>query len=89
MIARKAITGARDTIVQAYLKKGALVPRHQHAGEQLIYVLRGALRMRVDAADLTIREGDVLQVPPATPHQAEAIDDTFLLSVTSEESGRA
>jgi quercetin dioxygenase-like cupin family protein len=82
MVTRKAITGARDTLVQAYLKKGALVPQHEHPAEQFVYVLQGALRMRVGGADTTVREGDVLQVPAGAPHQAEALDDTFVLSVT-------
>jgi quercetin dioxygenase-like cupin family protein len=69
-------------MAQSYLKKGALVPRHAHAREQLIYVLQGALRLLVDLEEVTLREGEVLVVPADVPHQVEAIDDTFLLTVT-------
>ena len=31
MVARKSIGGSNQTITQAYLKKGALVPLHSHA----------------------------------------------------------
>ncbi len=81
MIARKVIPGADETLVQAYFKKGALVPIHTHAGEQMIYVLQGALRALVDGAEVTVREGEVLQVPARVPHQAEALDDTFVLDI--------
>ena len=81
MIARKAIVGAEQTLAQAYFKKGALVPMHAHEGEQMIYVLQGALRTLVDGEELTVREGEVLQVPAHVPHQAEALDDTFVLDV--------
>ena len=81
MIARKAIAGAEQTLAQAYFKKGALVPLHAHAGEQMIYVLQGALRTLVGGEALTVREGEVLQVPAHVPHQAEALDDTFVLDV--------
>ena len=81
MIARKAIDGAEQTLAQAYFKKGALVPMHAHEGEQMIYVLQGALRTLVDGEELTVREGEVLQVPAHVPHQAEALDDTFVLEV--------
>ena len=81
MVARKAITSAHHTLVQSYLKKGALVPMHTHESEQLIYVLQGALKMLVDGEELTVREGDVLQVPAGVAHQAEALDDTFVLDV--------
>jgi len=82
MVARKAIVGARDILAQSYLKKGALVAQHVHAHEQLLYVLQGALRALVDGEETTVREGEVLQVPAGTAHQLEALDDTFVLSIT-------
>jgi quercetin dioxygenase-like cupin family protein len=81
MIARKAIAGAGETLTQTYFKKGALVPRHAHAGEQAIYVLQGALRAVVDGEEVTVREGEVLVVPANALHQTEALDDTFVLDV--------
>ena len=87
MIARKAIPGTQDALVQAYLKKGAIVPRHSHEAAQLIHVLQGALRTSVDGADTTVREGDVLHIPAGVPHQAEAIDDTFVITVTVTSAG--
>lgn len=83
MIARKAIVGVTESLAQAYLKKGALVPIHAHGGEQMIYVLQGALRALVDGQEVTVREGEVLHVPANVPHQAEALDDTFVLDVRS------
>jgi quercetin dioxygenase-like cupin family protein len=83
MVARKTVTGVARTVVQMYLKKGAIVHRHLHTGEQMIYVLQGALRMRVgDADEVTVREGELLVVPANAAHQAEALDDSFVLSLT-------
>jgi quercetin dioxygenase-like cupin family protein len=81
LVSRKRVAGAVHTMVQMYLKKGALVPWHAHDGEQMIYVLQGALRTRVGTVDRMVREGEVLVVPPNTPHQAEALDDTFVMTV--------
>jgi quercetin dioxygenase-like cupin family protein len=81
MVARKVIDGRRQTMAQVYLKKGALVPVHAHDGDQMTYVLQGALRMVVDREALTVREGDVLCVPSGAAHQAEALDDSFVLTV--------
>jgi quercetin dioxygenase-like cupin family protein len=81
MVARKAISGASLHLVQVYIKKGSLVPWHQHSTEQLIYVLQGALRVDLGKDEITVREGEMLQLPPGTGHQAEALDDTFLLDV--------
>jgi quercetin dioxygenase-like cupin family protein len=80
MVARKTIGGAAASITQAYYKKGALVPRHTHREEILVYVLQGALRFRLAGDDLTIREGDVIVIPPGLSHQAESLDDTFVLT---------
>ena len=77
----RSVAGARGTLAQAYLKKGALIPLHAHAGEQMIYVLQGALRALVEAEEVTVREGEVLYVPAGVPHQSEALDDTFVLDV--------
>jgi quercetin dioxygenase-like cupin family protein len=30
-----------------------------------------------------VREGEVIHIPPGTPHQAEALEDTFELDVFS------
>jgi unsaturated pyranuronate lyase len=81
MIARKTIVGGTETLAQTYFKKGALLPWHAHDGDQMIYVLQGALRTLVDDQELTVREGEVLYVPATVPHQAEALDDTFVLDV--------
>jgi quercetin dioxygenase-like cupin family protein len=83
MISRKLVTGEREMLAQIYLKKGAIVPAHQHESEQMTYVLQGALKFRVDGEDLVVREGEVLHIPSQVPHQAEAMDDTFELDVFS------
>lgn len=83
MVARKTVAGAEIAFVQSYLKKGTIVPMHAHAGERLIYVLQGALRVGLGGGDeLTVREGEVLVVSAHTPHQFEAIDDVFVLTAS-------
>ena len=83
MISCKFITGERQMIAQIYLKTGALVPMHSHESEQMIYVLQGALRILVGSNEIRVHEGDVLHIPSWVDHQAEALQDTFGLSVFS------
>ncbi len=83
MVSRKIIRGRRLMLAHVYLKRGALVPMHQHESEQMTYVLQGALRAHVGGAEFTVREGEVLHVPSGVPHQAEALDDTLELDVFS------
>jgi quercetin dioxygenase-like cupin family protein len=82
MVARKVIAGAHLVMTQAYFKRGAIVPLHVVERETAVYVLQGALRAHVDTDVLTAREGEVLIVPAGAARQTEALDDTFLLSVT-------
>ena len=83
MISRKIVWGEREMIAQIYLKKGAIVPMHNHESEQITYVLQGALRFLIDGEQITVREGEVLVIPSWLPHQAEALDDTFELDLFS------
>ncbi len=83
MVSRKVVSGERAMVVQVYLKRGALVPRHRHDSEQLTYVLEGALRAVVDEEETIVRAGEVLWVPAGVAHQAEALDDTLELDIFS------
>ena len=83
MISRKVVTGEREMLAQIYLKRGALVPMHSHESEQMTYILQGALKFLIDGEEITVREGEVLHIPIQVSHQAEALDDTFVLGVFS------
>jgi unsaturated pyranuronate lyase len=83
MISRKFVTGHREMLAQVYLKRGAIVPMHAHESEQLSYVLQGALKFLVGGEPMTVREGEVLQIPSWVEHQVEALEDTFVLDMFS------
>ena len=82
-ISQKLVAGEREMLAQVYLKRGALVPMHSHESEQMTYILQGALKVVVGGEQMTVREGEVLHVPPWIPHQAEALEDTLELDVFS------
>jgi quercetin dioxygenase-like cupin family protein len=83
MISQKIVAGEREMLAQIYLKRGALVPMHSHESEQMTYILQGSLRFHVAGEEIIVREGEVLHIPSGTPHQAEALEDTFELDVFS------
>jgi len=83
MLSRKIVSGEREMLVQVYVKRGCLVPMHAHTSEQMTYVLQGALRFLIQGEEITVREGEVLHIPPGVEHQAEALEDTFELDVFS------
>ena len=73
-------------LAHVYLKKGCVVPKHQHENEQLTYVLEGALRFWIGEdgkQELVVHGGEVLHIPSNIPHKAEALEDTLDVDVFS------
>ncbi len=58
-------------VIQNRVDVGPEAPffRHKHPGEEIIYVLEGSLEYHIDGQPpTTLNRGDVLLVPPETPH---------------------
>ena len=56
------------------LAPGVLAPKHTHPGEEIIYVLEGALEYEVDGKPpVTLKTGDVLFIPAGTIHSARNV----------------
>ena len=80
MLDRRLITADRMMLAHVYLKKGCIVPKHQHENEQLTYILEGALRFWIgddESQEVIVRAGEVLHIPSMVFHKAEALDDTL------------
>jgi len=80
MLDRRLITGDRMMLAHVYLKKGCIVPKHQHENEQLTYILEGALRFWIgedESQEVIVRAGEVLHIPSNVFHKAEALEDTL------------
>jgi len=81
--ARRFVAGEKAMLAQIFLKKGGIVPTHQHESEQITYILEGALRFRLEGKEVTVSKGQVLLIPSNVPHSAEALEDTLDLDVFS------
>ncbi|HEX6575355.1 MAG TPA: cupin domain-containing protein [Gemmatimonadaceae bacterium] len=80
MLDRKLITGDGMMLAHVYLKKGCIVPKHQHHNEQLTYILEGALLFTLgedQSVEVTVSAGEVLHIPSNLPHKAVALEDTL------------
>ncbi len=83
-IGRRLIWSEQQMLAHVYLKKGAIVPAHDHVNEQFTYVVNGWLRFWVgEHADhpgseyIDIKSGEVLVIPSLVRHRAEAMEDTL------------
>lgn len=85
-ISRQLMTGQQMMLAHVHIKKGAVVPRHQHHNEQFTYILSGVLRfyMGEDGAEvIDVKAGEVLHIPSNVWHRAEALEDTLDVDIFS------
>ena len=53
---------------------GVAFPRHSHPGEELVYVVEGALEYALEGRPpVTLKAGDVLFIPHGTPHAVKNV----------------
>jgi len=86
LLSRRLITGDRMMLAHVYLKKGCVVPRHQHENEQLTYIVEGALHFWIgedESEEIVLRAGEVLHIPSMVWHKALAIEDTLDVDIFS------
>jgi quercetin dioxygenase-like cupin family protein len=83
---RRLITGENIMLAHVYIKKGCIVPKHQHINEQLTYILQGVLRFWIGEDEqeiIDVHAGEVLLIPSNAWHKAEALEDTLDVDVFS------
>ena len=83
---RRLITGENVMLTHVYLKKGAIVPQHNHHNEQITYILEGGLRFWIgeDQSEvIDVFAGEVLHIPSLVKHKAEALEDTIDVDIFS------
>src|SRR5215467_13125507 len=85
-IERRLVTADRMMLSHVYIKKGGIVPRHQHENEQLTYILEGGLRFWIgedESEMIDVLAGEVLHIPSYVQHKAEALEDTLDVDIFS------
>ena len=75
LVTRQVIHTGRMTIAKLRLGKGAVVPMHQHANEQISMLEAGALRFVVGGEEGVAKAGETVRIPPDVPHMVEALED--------------
>jgi quercetin dioxygenase-like cupin family protein len=69
--AASSIPGRQIVQVLTEIPAGVESGWHQHPGEEVGYILAGAVRMEIEGKPtLTLHAGDPFLMPPRTPHNA-------------------
>ena len=77
----RTIHGDRMTLVYWSVKADHAMPEHHHPHEQFANVLEGEFELTVAGETRRLNPGDVVVIPPDTPHSGRAITDCRLLDV--------
>jgi quercetin dioxygenase-like cupin family protein len=71
-----SIPGREAIQVRIDFDQGAMILRHSHPGEEIIYVLKGWLEYQVGSdPPMRLRAGDVVFIPAHTIHSAKNVGD--------------
>ncbi len=82
-IRRRMIVGIKEMLVRWEFDKGAIAARHSHPHEQIVVMVQGKLRLKVGDAETIMGRDDIVVIPPNTPHEAEALEDTVVIDIFS------
>jgi quercetin dioxygenase-like cupin family protein len=80
-IRRQLFNTERMTIARIQLEAGAVVPEHSHEHEQVVNVLEGRMRFRIDGEELTVGPGESLLIESNASHDATALENSIVLDV--------
>ena len=69
-----SVSGREVVQVRVDIPAGVTAPKHNHPGEELVYVIEGALEYRLDGRPpVTLKAGEVLFIPNGTPHEVKNV----------------
>jgi quercetin dioxygenase-like cupin family protein len=80
---KNLVHGKRTHLTRVKLKKGAIVPEHQHPEEQTGYLISGRLRFFSGDKDTIVSVGDCWTFAGGEMHGAEALEDTVVVECFS------
>ena len=69
----------QGTMVYWRMKAGAHAAGHQHPQEQFVWLIKGAIRLRIGAEERAIRPGDIAVIPGGIEHEAFFPEDTEVI----------
>ena len=65
------------------LEKGAVLPDHKHAHEQLVYLLKGEISLEMGGKRLNMKAGDSLVIASNISHKVTALTKSLALDIFS------
>ena len=77
----KIVAELNDTYVKVVKLKGEFVWHHHEAEDELFYVVKGSLTIRLRGSDLQLREGELVVIPRGVEHQPVAEEEAYVVLI--------
>jgi quercetin dioxygenase-like cupin family protein len=82
-ISRRIVSGEQSMIVWWSIPAGVHVEPHQHPNEQIVWMLKGRLELRIGDERRTCLPGDIAVIPGGVEHEGWFHEDTEVIDVFS------
>jgi quercetin dioxygenase-like cupin family protein len=83
LLQRQYLSGSNATFVKWIAKKGAVVPLHHHANEQITWITEGEAEVYSQGRKYLLKAGDIMIFPPNVPHEFVFTEDTIDIDIFS------
>jgi quercetin dioxygenase-like cupin family protein len=83
LIQRQYLHGSQSTFAKWIVKKGAVVPLHHHANEQITWITQGEAEVYSQGKNYVMHAGDIMIIPPNVPHEFRFTQDTIDIDIFS------
>ncbi len=80
-VSARVVTADSLTVTHVMIKKGSILPLHNHFHEQVVHVLEGELEVTVEDKLFVLSAGTSLVLPPNIPHSGKALSDVKVIDV--------
>ncbi|OPY19891.1 MAG: Cupin domain protein [Methanomethylovorans sp. PtaU1.Bin093] len=77
------VHGERTLMTEFRLKKGSILPSHEHLHEQTGYLVSGRMVLSIGNATYEVISGDSWNIPGGVSHYAEVLEDSVAIEVFS------
>jgi quercetin dioxygenase-like cupin family protein len=78
-ISRRILSGDQGMIVWWSIGAGVHVEPHSHPNEQIVWMLKGSMELRLGSEQRVCGQGDVVVIPGGTEHEARFREDTEVI----------
>ncbi|MFB0561247.1 MAG: cupin domain-containing protein [Candidatus Lokiarchaeia archaeon] len=73
--------GEKMMLVEFTFRAGSVVPSHTHPNEQVGYMVKGKMKLKIGEKEHLVETGDSYYIQPNIEHGATLIDESTIIDV--------